>query len=138
MTKDEILEKLELMFQQQGQSTANITRLTAKIDAQAEAQADSEARLTAKIDALAHLQADAEARVRRVEESVALLIQLWKLMDERLDSMDERLSSIDGKVDALTKKVAELTDAQAYTAERLSALIDIFDRYVSRGSRGSL
>jgi hypothetical protein len=71
-----------------------------------------------------------EVRLTRLEDAFATLVNIARITDERLDTMQTRLGT-------LTEKMATLAEAQAYTDQRLSALIDVVERYISRGENGN-
>jgi len=70
-----------------------------------------------------------EARLTRLEDAFATLVNLARITDGRLDTTESRL-------DVLTDKMAILAEAQAHTDQRLSALIDVFERYIGRNGNG--
>ena len=71
-----------------------------------------------------------ETRLTRLEDAFATLVNIARITDERLDTTESRLAT-------LTEKMIALAEAQVYTDERLSALIDVVERYISRDGNGS-
>jgi|ERR1044072_4005112 chromosome segregation ATPase len=70
-----------------------------------------------------------EARLTRLEDAFATLVNIARITDERLDTMESRLST-------LTEKMAVLAEAEAHMDKRLSALIDVVERYISSNGNG--
>lgn len=153
MPDENIDKRIEFIIEQQAQFSVDINSLTSKLD-----------RLSIKVDTLAEIQARAETRLNRVEESFVLVVQLAKIADERLDRIDMRLDRTDVRLDSFSEKMemiteaqaktdyqlaqqaeaqartdkqlAELAEAQARTDGRLNTLVDVVERYISKGSNG--
>lgn len=84
-----------------------------------------------------------DRRVKTVEEAVLLLKDLVLKADERMDGFEAAITNLTVKLEALTdaqirseefvaqaqvrteESIARLAEAQAHTAKRLDALIDI-------------
>ena len=73
-----------------------------------------------------------QSRLTRLEDAFVTLVQLAKLADERMDFADERMNRFDGQIKALGETIAALAGTQAHGDERLNALIDVVERYISR------
>ena len=71
-----------------------------------------------------------EERIARLENAFALLVQVLRNTDERMDRSNELLNT-------LNEKMVRLAEAQAQTDERLNALISVVDRYISGRENGS-
>jgi hypothetical protein len=71
-----------------------------------------------------------EARLTRLEDAFATLVNIARITDERLDTMESGLIT-------LTEKMAKLAEAEAHTDQRLSALIDVVERYISSSGNGN-
>jgi hypothetical protein len=71
-----------------------------------------------------------EGRLTRLEDAFATLVNIARITDERLDTMESRLGT-------LTENMTRLAEAQAHTDQRLSALIDVVERYISRDGNGN-
>ena len=117
-----------------------------------------------KFEALMETQKDAEARANRMEEAIALALQLIRKSDEKVDIpadfqagaearisrleeafamlvqlakiADERIDTLDEKFEAMTDNFNALTDAQKNTEERLNSFIAILERYIAEGRKG--
>ena len=70
-----------------------------------------------------------EARLTRLEDAFTTLVNIARITDERLDTMESRLST-------LAESMATLAEAEAHTDQRLSALIDVVERYISSNGNG--
>lgn len=73
-----------------------------------------------------------ETRLTRLEDAFAMLVNIARITDERLDNTHERLDTMESRLGILTEKMTALAEAQAYVDQRLSALIDVVERYISR------
>jgi hypothetical protein len=71
-----------------------------------------------------------EGRLTRLEDAFVTLVSIARITDERLDTMESRLGT-------LSENMTRLAEAQTHTDQRLSALIDVVERYVSRGGNGN-
>ena len=84
-----------------------------------------------------------EGRLTRLEDAFATLVNIARITDERLDVVESGISTLTEKMAALAEaqartdtKMAELAEAQSHSDQRLNALIDIVERYISKGSNG--
>jgi hypothetical protein len=84
-----------------------------------------------------------EERLARLEDAFATLVRIARIGDERLDVLESGLSSLTEKMTALVEaqartdaRIGELAEAQAHSDQRMNALIDIVERYISRGGNG--
>jgi len=91
----------------------------------------------------ARIQRD-ESRLTRLEDAFVTLVQMAKLTDDRIDGLLEssRLlaqsqSQNDARLAQLTEKMTELAQTQAHSDDRLRALINVVDRYITRGGNGN-
>ena len=103
MNSEEIQKTMEFILEQQAQFAANIQKL------QEERVRDV-------------------SRVKRLEESLQLLVQLAQSTDERLETLETRmpvLENLETRMPILEANMAALAAAQTRADERLSALIDI-------------
>lgn len=71
-----------------------------------------------------------EGRLTRLEDAFVTLVEIARVADERLDRVEERLG-------ILSQKMAELVEAQAHTEERLNSLINVVERYITKGSNSN-
>ena len=82
-----------------------------------------------------------EARLARLEDAFVTLVELARIADERQDKTDESAVAFNERLDTMMSltdsKLAELADAQAHTDRRLNALIDVVERYISKGNNGA-
>lgn len=130
MTNEDFEKRMEFIIEQQAIFAADMnllkesqTQLTDRVD-----------RLSVKIDALADMQAQSEIRLSRVEESFVLLVQVARITDERLDTLSQKMEILTEAQARTDNRMAELAEAQIHTEERLNALINVVDRYISRGN----
>ena len=126
MTNEEMQQRIEFIIEQQAQFTTDIQLLK-----------EAQTRLTAKVDTLAEIQANSETRLGRVEESFVLLVQLAKLTDDRLDTLTQSMAILTQAQARTDTKLAELAEAETHTEERLNTLINVVERYISKGSNGN-
>lgn len=104
------------------------------MDKQIEFMKEHLAHLTAKLDETATLQAQYEARqtqsevrLSRVEEGFAMLIQLAKMTDSRLDDLTQNVETLTQNVGTLTQNVNALTDKFDSLTDKFDSLTDKFD-----------
>ncbi len=133
MSNENIEKRIEFIIEQQAQFTSDMnllkdsqTQLTARVD-----------RLACQVEALAEIQAQAETRLSRVEESFVLLVQMARITDERLDNLSEKMGMLTEAQARTDNKLADLAEAQTHTDERLNTLINVIERYISKGSNGN-
>ena len=103
--------------------------------------AESDARLTRKLETLLDINANSEGRLRQVEESFALLVQMSKIADDRLDHLDKSQARLSDDLnesqnqlkDALfesetrvNNKIQRLLETQANSQERLRRVEESF------------
>lgn len=86
-----------------------------------------------------------EARLTRLEDAFVTLVRIAQISDERQDTLEERIGTLTEKLTALADaqvlvdtKLAELAESQTHTDQRLNALIDVVDRYISKKGNGNL
>lgn len=103
---EEMEKTMQFILQQQAQFTANLQRV------EEEREKDS-------------------ARIKHLEESFALLVELTRTHNERINDLTEAQIRTDEQIKATHEQTKE-------TDERLNALIAMVDRYIaSRGQNGS-
>ncbi|MCI0487244.1 MAG: hypothetical protein L0229_11665 [Blastocatellia bacterium] len=117
-----------------------------------------------KFEALMETQINAEARANRMEETIALALQLMRKSDDKIDILadfqagaearisrleeafamlvqlariaDERIDTTDEKVEALNEKFDAMMEAHKNTEERLNAFIAVLERYMAERRNG--
>ena len=84
-----------------------------------------------------------EGRLTRLEDAFATLVNIARITDERLEVVELGITTLTEKMTALAEaqartdtKMGELAEAQAHSDQRLNALIDIVERYISKGING--
>lgn len=133
MSNERIEKRIEFIIDQQAQFTTDMNLLK-ESQAQFTERVD---RLASQVEALAAIQAQAEVRLGRVEESFILLVQMARITDERLDNFGEKMAMLTEAQTRTDNKLADLAEAQTHTDERLNTLIDVVERYISKGSDGN-
>lgn len=75
-----------------------------------------------------------EARIARLEEAFVTLVEIARITDQRQDKTGQRVDRSDERL-GLTMP---LTDAKlAELGQRLNALIDVVERYTTKGNNGT-
>src|SRR5438067_1076665 len=98
-----------------------------------------------------------DERVLNLEKYFAMLTELARRADERMDDHDAAINNYDAAINNITVKIEALADAQirteealsrlagaqarteaalAQTDERFNRLVDIVERYISEGRNG--
>lgn len=97
-----------------------------------------------KMDFIIEQQAQFVTNFLRLEESIQRLEGVQTKAEERMSNMETAFVGLFNIVSEtakaqkeLTKRVDDLAAAQAYTDERLSALINTLERYISEGRNGN-
>jgi len=83
-----------------------------------------------RVDGVEALRASDQERSLRLEEVTALLVQMVRNHDDRLDSHEDRL-------DTLRETMEEMIETHRRTDERLDAFINVLERYISEGRNGN-
>jgi len=78
-----------------------------------------------------------EERLTRLEEALLTLVEIARMTDERQDETDQRVDRFDSKLTALAE--AQLVSQFELTelAKGLNSLIDVVERYISKGNNGT-
>ena len=153
MTSEEMQNTVQFILEQQAQLTVKVDKLSENVD-----------KLTENVDKLAEGQLSYQSRSGQLEESLGMLVQVIRNMDERADTTEKRLDITDERMDATDKRLALLTktqlstdkrlalltesqlntdkllalltQSQKQTDEKLGRLITTVERYISEGSNG--
>ena len=112
MTDEERERTMNFILNNQAQFTVDMQKLK---EAQAHIESNFE-HLIDKVDKLADAQIKSESRITRLEESFVTLVQLSQSTYERIDT---------------------LTEAQTNTDITLNKFINVLERYISEGRKGS-
>ncbi|HEV7857455.1 MAG TPA: hypothetical protein VGO91_02295 [Pyrinomonadaceae bacterium] len=89
---------------------------------------EQQAQLTIKVDKLAESQLSYQSRSGQLEETLGMLVQVIRNMDERADKTEKRLDTTD-------ERLALLREAQSSTDEYLALLAKEQLNYQSRTNR---
>lgn len=83
------------------------------------------------IQFLLEQQAQFASRVQKDEDRLARLENAFVTLTEVVRSADERMDTFDTHLNTLSGKMSDLAEAQVHTEQRLNALIDVVERYIS-------
>ncbi len=111
MTNEEMQQTMQFIIEQQAQFVENFQRIENSIRALEESQTKS------------------DARISRLEGAIIGIVNVL----DRITIAQEELAEAQKRTDA---KVSKLIEAQAQTDERLNALINTVERYISEGRNG--
>jgi hypothetical protein len=88
-----------------------------------------------------------EARITRLEDAFVTLVEIARITDERQDKTDQRVDALARLEDAFVTlvEIARITDERQDKTdqrvdtfdEKLSALIDVVERYITKGNNGT-
>ncbi len=127
MTSEEIQRTIELILEGQARFDARMEKHEARIARTMEFLLEGQARFDART-------AKDEARIARLEEAFVTLVEIARITDERQDKTDQRVDRSDERLGL----AMSLTDAKlAELAKRLNALIDVVERYITKGNNGT-
>jgi hypothetical protein len=84
-----------------------------------------QARTTAHVEQLQEYRKRNEPQWEAFQKSFVQLVELTRIMDERMDNGDFRINALETRSAALEASMAHLAEAQAHADERVGALIDI-------------
>jgi uncharacterized protein YdaT len=118
MTEEEMQKKMEFILEQQAQFAVNIELLR-------EAQQQTESRVAE----IATAQAQAARMQTHVNEVVAVMAEAQERMAEAQERMAETQKRMAETQERTDRKMAE-------TDDRLNALINVVERYISEGRNG--
>lgn len=134
MTNEEIQRTMELILQGQARFHARMEKDEARIARTMEFILLGQARFDART-------AKDEARIARLEDAFVTLVEIARITDERQDKTDQRVDTFDAKLSALADaqliSEVKLAEVQAYGEQRLNALIDVVERYITKGNSGT-
>lgn len=111
MTDEERQRQMDFILNSQAQTSANINRLSEKVDA------------------LADLHGRAENRWGRTEESVKALLAVSEIHEREVAALLESHAAVIESQKQTDKQMSE-------TNERLNILINTIERYISEGRNG--
>ena len=86
---------------------------------------EQQARITAHVEELQEYRKRNEPQWDSFQKSFVQLVELTRIMDERMDNGDFRITALETRSSALEASMARLAEAQSHADERVSALIDI-------------
>ena len=79
--------------------------------------------------ALAENQRKSDERQRRNEEGIAALLTIAEIHEQEINKMNERT---DQRFAEVAKRFQEIGEKAAETDERINALVNVVERYISR------
>ena len=129
-----LVELARITDERQDKTDQRVDTFEEKLSALADAQLISEAKLAeaqARFDA--RMEKD-EAQIARLEDAFVTLVEIARITDERQDRTDQRVDRSDER----SGLAMSLTDAKlAELGQRLNALIDVVERYITKGDNGT-
>lgn len=132
-----LVELARITDERQDKTDQRVDTFEEKLSALAEAQRVSETKLRVLAEAETRLVARTEkdaARIARLDAAFVTLVEVARITDERQDKTDQRVDRSDERL-GLTMS---LTDAKlAELGQRLNALIDVVERYITKGNNGT-
>ena len=118
MTNEEMERTMKFILQQQAQLTVSVGQLTEQVD-----------KLSNTVDKLS-------AKVDRTADGISSLLVIAEIHDREIAELRESVKATSESVKATSGSVSAVDERGRQTDERLNALINMVERYISERRNG--